>query len=243
MKRGKIRIVLITICFISFIFSVYKVVSIIEVGNREEKRFEELRQTVKDDIKSDDRHFNIDFNKLHNENKDFVSWLKIPNTPIDYPVMNTPSNPNYYLRRDFHRKRSMSGTLFVGEGAGVDTRFVIIYGHNMNNSSMFGTLDNYKNKEFYAKHRDILLSTESGVRRYKVVGAFDANLNTDKFKYYDYYGDVLDEDFDMYMSLLSRYSLYPDYRDISNSDQILMLSTCSDRTGPERFVVVAKRIK
>lgn len=244
MKKDRFRAVLLLLCLLTFIFSVYKIVNIIETGKREEKNFEELRKSVVKLYSNDkEKVANTEMKEIYNKNNDFIAWLKVLNTPIDYPVMNTPSNPNFYLRKDFQKKYSLSGTLFVGEGAGIDGKFVIIYGHNMHNSTMFGSLDDYKDREFYLKHRDIVLSTVDEVRRYKVVGAFDANLNTDKFNYYNYYGDVSESDFETFMSLLSRYSIYPDYREISYSDQILMLSTCADSSGPARFVVVAKRIK
>ena len=68
---------------------------------------------------------------LKNENPDYVGWIRIPDTRIDYPVVDRESDPEYYLHRVFDGSKSFGGTPFLGEASGVDTKCLIIYGHNM----------------------------------------------------------------------------------------------------------------
>ena len=68
---------------------------------------------------------------LKNENPDYVGWIRIPDTRIDYPVVDRESDPEYYLHRVFDGSKSFGGTPFLGEASGVDTKRLIIYGHNM----------------------------------------------------------------------------------------------------------------
>ena len=89
---------------------------------------------------------------LKNENPDYVGWIRIPDTRIDYPVVDRESDPEYYLHRAFDGSKSFGGTPFLGEASGVDTKCLIIYGHNMKNGSIFGTLDSYKKADYWKEH-------------------------------------------------------------------------------------------
>lgn len=81
---------------------------------------------------------------LAQKNSDFAGWLSIGDTAIDYPVMkSSESDPEYYLHRDFDKNDSFSGSLFIGQGCNTDSDIFVIYGHNMNAGTMFGSLDSY----------------------------------------------------------------------------------------------------
>ena len=75
------------------------------------------------------------FHILKGENPDFFGWLSIPDTLLDYPVIYTPCDPGYYLRRAFDGDESVSGVPFVGAGYQQNSRHIIIYGHNMKNGN------------------------------------------------------------------------------------------------------------
>lgn len=83
-----------------------------------------------------------DLAPLFAQNSDCVGWLCIPDTVVDYPVMHTPENPQKYLRRNFYGEYSQSGTPFLDSRCGMDSDNLIIYGHNMRNDTMFGSLQN-----------------------------------------------------------------------------------------------------
>ena len=72
---------------------------------------------------------------LKEKNPDFAGWLRIPDTKIDYPVMHTPDDMQYYIRRDFYGESSVSGTPFIGDFCSTDSGSMIIYAHNMKTST------------------------------------------------------------------------------------------------------------
>ncbi|MGU8717548.1 class B sortase [Clostridium perfringens] len=226
-----------------FLFSAFKVVKIIENGKREENNFEKLRIHIKSEKEKADnkRDSEEKLNTLFNQNHDFIAWLSIADTPIDYPVMSTPNDPNYYLRRDFHKEYAISGTFFIGDGLTPDSKSFVVYGHNMQNSTMFGTLDNYEDKKYMESHKYIELKTLKEDRRYEVIAAFYTNIETSDFQYFNFCGNPSRDAYEKYINELSKVSLYGKVENITHEDQIMMLSTCSDTSGPERFVVVAKR--
>lgn len=257
MKSGKKNTIIrfVQIVLIAFIvFSSYKIIDIKLTERRENKNFEDLRHKIKiakdkntttggrvsnkDKSKANDRLGQI----LKSENKDCVGWLTIPNTPIDYPVMTTPSAPDYYLRRNFQKKYSISGTPYIGEGLSPDKRIFTIYAHHMKNSSLFGTLENYKNKNYKNEHKFVYFNTMGENRKYQVVGAFYVDLDKPHFRYYEYNGDITMESFIDFLAGLSNVSMYDEVKDINYSDQIIMLSTCSYFVEEGRFVVVAKKL-
>ena len=82
-------------------------------------------------------------------NPDFIGWLRIDGTKIDYPVMMKPEDPDYYLRRDFSGKDAKSGTPYIGSGCTPCSDNVIIYSHNMKNGTMFADLLKYADEKFY----------------------------------------------------------------------------------------------
>lgn len=182
---------------------------------------------------------------LYESNNDFTGWLKIPDTQIDFPIMYTPNDPEYYLNHSFDKKKSNGGTPFIDENSNVDSTCMIIHGHNMKNNTMFGSLDDYKNKEFWDKHKIIELDTLYENREYEVFAAVETrilNVDEEGFRYYNYSGDLTEDQYKQLRDWLVKESIY--YTGISPSydDQILILSTCSYQTENGRFIVAARKI-
>lgn len=148
---------------------------------------------------------------LYAENSDFVGWLHIDNTNIDYPVMSTPEEPEYYLRRAFDKTFSQSGTPFVGAGSTIDSDLFIVYGHNMRNDTMFGSLDNYAVKEFWEESPSLLFTTISEYREYEIFAALQTRvLYRDEPGYCWYYqaGDLTEKTFNELIDYLLDNALY-----------------------------------
>lgn len=180
-------------------------------------------------------------------NGDFAGWLSIEDTEIDYPVMKpSEDDPEHYLRRDFYGKSSLSGCLFIGKGCGADSESFIIYGHNMNTGSMFGTLDRYADYDYAVSHPEIRFSVPDGERVYRVFAAFQTRVYDDRddvFKYYEAVGALGQEEYEHAVGAvraMSRIGLScaPEY-----PQQLLFLSTCSYHTENGRFVVAAYRVE
>lgn len=105
-----------------------------------------------------------DLAPLFAQNSDCIGWPSIPDTVVDYPVMHTPENPQKYLRRDFHGEYSQSGTPFPDSRCGMDSNNLIIYGHNMRNDTMFGSLPKYMEQDYRQAHPIIELCGVCRVR-------------------------------------------------------------------------------
>jgi len=179
---------------------------------------------------------------LAQENPDLAGWLSIEDTAVDYPVMWTPSEPEYYLRRAFDKSRAVSGSLFIGEGCAPDGAHVIIYGHNMRDGSMFGSLSGYAEEDYAAAHPVIRFDTLTEAGEYRVLAAFYSHAYTpgeEGFRYYQYTDLSRPEDFEAYVRQARESALYDTGTRAEYGGRLLTLSTCSYHRENGTFVVVA----
>ena len=187
------------------------------------------------------------YRELAEMNPDLFGWLIIEDTPIDYPVMYTPKNEEYYLRRGFDKKYSYSGVPFMDVGCPPDGNHYLIYGHNMKNQTMFGTLPKYLKKDYWEKHQIIRFDTLNEAREYQVIAAFRSKAysksDTGVFRYYAYADLSKEERFESYVKNVLRESAFKTGLTAEWGDELLTLSTCDYYTENGRCVVVAKRIK
>lgn len=182
------------------------------------------------------------FEVLARENPDFIGWLTIEGTAVDYPVMWTPEDPEYYLRRAFDGSSAVSGSLFIGEGCEPDGIHVIIYGHNMRSGTMFGSLSDYRSADYAAAHPVIRFDTLTQSGEYRVLAAFYSHAYTpgeEGFRYYRYTDLSRREDFEEYVRLAREASLYDTGTPAEYGSRLLTLSTCSKHQENGTFVVVA----
>ena len=182
--------------------------------------------------------------ELYEANPDFAGWLRLEGTKLDYPVMYTPDRPWYYLRRAFDGSYSVSGTPFLEEDGFPGCGNAIIYGHHMNNGTMFGAVSSYAKEDFWREHPEIRFDTrfEEGV--YQVMAAFYVDVLPDTaepFPYYEYSDLREPERFQEYVELVEEAALYDTGVTARYGDELLTLSTCSYHTEDGRFVVVARR--
>ena len=207
----------------------------------------EPSQSGETDNKTENAADNTPVLTLTQKNSDFVGWLSIEDTVIDYPVMKSDeSDPEFYLHRDFDKNYSYSGTLFIGEGCDADSDAFVIYGHNMNSGSMFGSLDSYKNGGFALEHKDIVFRTQKENRVYRVFAAFQTKIlpeDSDEFAYYRSVGELSKEEYNAALENIQKMSLISLNEAPKYPQQIMFLSTCYYHTDQGRFVVAAYRIK
>ncbi len=185
------------------------------------------------------------YDTLYAMNSDFIGWLSVSGTKIDYPVMLTPDDPQYYLRRAFDKTSSDSGTPFIGLNGTPDTDCFIIYGHNMKNKTMFGTLSRYQEQSFWDTVPTFSFNTLYENRTYEVFAALECRiLDEDEvgLRYYEYSGDLTEEEYAELTQWLLDNAAYDTGIIPSYGDQILILSTCSYHTDNGRFIVAARRI-
>lgn len=180
--------------------------------------------------------------ELYKRNNDMAGWINIPDTPIDYPVVQCGDN-NFYLYRDFDKKHQSSGIPFLDFQCGENSANDIIYAHNMRNGSMFAALTKYSDKEFYTAHKQFVYDTVYDKGRYVIFAVFTTTVGSkNEFKYYEYI-DMNEEKFEEYVKKVKELSLYETDITPAYGDKLLTLSTCAYHTSDERFVVTAKRIK
>ena len=183
---------------------------------------------------------------LKNANKDFVGILTIPNTILNYPVMYTKGE-DYYLRRDFNKLPSTAGTLYIDKHNEISPRDenLIIYGHNMNDGTMFHEILNYKDYTYYLEHKNIYFYTENNYETYEIVAAFLSKVyyKTDNvIKYYQFYNAKNTIEFQYYVDNIKDLSLYDTGVIPTYKDEFITLSTCEYSQENGRFVVVARKI-
>lgn len=183
---------------------------------------------------------------LLNKNKSLIGWVKIDDTIIDYPVMQTVNN-TYYLDHNVEQEYDKNGSIFMDTACDVlkpSTNF-IIYGHHMKSGKMFGGLHKYSQKSYYEEHPFIQFDTIYEKGTYAIMYVFRSKVyNEDEivFKYYQFIDANSPEEFYSNMEEMSKLSLYDTGVTASYGDRLLTLSTCDSSEPDGRFVVVAKKI-
>ena len=184
-------------------------------------------------------------NALVTDNPNCVGWVSVADTRIDYPVMYTPNDPEYYLHRNFEGNESAAGTPFLGKGCLLDGNSAIIYGHNMNDG-MFASLRNFDNPEFGMSHVIEYNTIEgaTGFGSYQLLGCWYEDLTTpNPYRYWDQVGELTEQQFSDYVANIKQLSMYETGVSATYGDDLLALSTCSYGTADERFIVVGVKTK
>jgi len=181
-------------------------------------------------------------------NEDMSAWIQIPDTTIDYPVMWTPRDEEYYLYRDFDGSDNKNGCLILDTDSCVDplTTNLIIHGHNMKSGAMFGCLTDYQQEAFCQEHKNIILYTRECQRNYEVIAVFRSQVfrkSDDVFKFYNFFQADTQEEFDDFYNNIKEMSLYDTGVTAEFGDHFLTLSTCVYHVENGRFVVVAKEVE
>ena len=144
---------------------------------------------------------------MYDLNPDTVGWIELPGTRIDYPVVQTPDDPNFYLRRNFYKEYATCGTIYARAMCDVNkpSDNITLYGHNMSNGTMFADLHNYKDRAFYDEHNIIYFDTLTEYHTYEIFAVFqDAANQIGSFNYH------LFDDAKMLGAVKTKLSLYSD---------------------------------
>ena len=186
-----------------------------------------------------------EFAELFEMNSDMVGWLEIPGTDINYPVMHTPNQEEYYLHRDFDRNYSNRGCLFIHESCNVfsPSDNVTIYGHRMKDGTMFARLDNYMERDFWEENPYIYFDTLSEHHTYKIMAVFCTTASVGKgFTYHRFVNAWDAVEFNAFVDTCKSLALYETGITAQYGDKLICLSTCEYSQENGRLVVVAKRI-
>lgn len=263
-KKNKIILMLLIVVLA---ISSYFIIKEIAESKKENDLYEDLQEIVQNQQNSTNINENIDIlnnetsnspiknlsntnqnynlDKISNINSDVIGWIKINGTNIDYPIM---QNGDYYLHKNIYKNYSSHGTPYLAEYCNLKTSDnLIIYGHHMNDNSMFSQLVNYKNYNFYKNHKLIKFYTlENGQtieNNYEIILAFKTIAYSDKgFKYYNYTNFYDEQEFKSFINECHKLEFYNTGSNVNYGDKLITLSTCEYSQKNGRMVVVAKKI-
>lgn len=209
---------------------------------------EKEAESVTDVTKTDDKLIHllpdkmVDFQQLEEINKDIYAYIYIPNTNIDYPVLQHPSDDSFYLNHNLDMSKGYPGTIYTEKCNNIDFDDVVtlVYGHNMLNGTMFATLHNFEEKEFFEKNRNVYIYTPEYIIIYDIFAAvtysdehimntydFDKKTEFERFMANIYSTNDVNAHFDE--------NIIPTFE-----DHILVLSTCCSNPD-KRYIVCAVR--
>lgn len=245
-----VRKIIFVICIIVFVASTGVLLNYFLTGWREQSSLEDLAKlkTEQEDLKTDKGTVIGKYVGLYKKNSDIIGWLTIDGTKIDYPVMQTQDDPEFYLRRNFNKEHSTGGVPFMDATSDifVPTSNFVIYGHNMKNGTMFHDLLKYKDESFFKEHKTFKFDTiyKGGQGTYAIIAVAYSKIYSEKsnaFKYYQYAGMTSRSEFNEYIKGIKEISEYNTGVSAEYGDQLVTLSTCSYHDKNGRFFIVGKR--
>lgn len=243
-KKVILNIIIYMILLFVLIYSGIKIFKWYNDKTNNNKIAEQIKSTVIVEDKNEDENkeeYTVDFKKLKEQNNETVAWIKVNNTNVEYPVLRATNN-SFYLNHSFDKSKNSAGWIFAdyrNKFDGTDKN-IIIYGHNMRDDSMFGSLKNILNSAWYdnEENTNITLYTENEKSIYKVFSIY-------KIESEDYYIKTEfsnDNEFEKFIETLKKRSIKNFNIDISKEDSILTLSTCANN-NKYRVVLHAKKCK
>lgn len=185
------------------------------------------------------------YSQLYEQNPDMAGWIAIEGTNIDYPVMYVPGDNDAYLHSNFNKEYDAGGVPFIDGNNVLDPRDdnLIIYGHNMNDKSMFQNLLNYKDYSYYEKHPSVQFDTirERGTYHIAAVILVRATYvgEVDGFHYDLAYSFSSEAEFQEYWQNIQALSLYDTGVTPEYGDDLITLSTCEYSQKDGRLAVIA----
>ena len=185
------------------------------------------------------------YKEIYDMNNDTVGWIKIEGTDLDYPVMQTPDEANYYLYRDFDGNDSARGSIYAREECDINepSDNITIYGHNMKDNSMFGCLDDYTNKATWENNSLIFFDTLTEYHTYQIFAVFKTSANVGEgFTYHQFVDAETEEEFNEFVSTCKELAFYDTGITPQYGDKLICLSTCEYTLDNGRLVVAAVRI-
>lgn len=242
-KKAILNLVIYIMLLSILLYSGIKIYKWYKDKTNNSKIAEQIKHTVIVEEKNEDenkKEYKIDFNKLKDQNNETVAWIKVNNTNIKYPVVKGTNN-SFYLNHSFDKSNNSAGWIFADYRNKFDNtdKNIVIYGHNMKDNSMFGSLKNILNSDWYdnEENTNITLYTENEKCIYKVFSIY-------KIESEDYYIKTEfsdDNNFEQFVNTIKKRSIKEFNTDVSKDDNILTLSTCANN-NKYRVVLHAKKI-
>ena len=217
-----------TVLLIAIIFSLYKVAVKIVDYNKSKNTYEKILE-----VKNNSNNFSEELIKI---NENYKMWIEVPNTNINYPVVQSEDN-DFYLNHDFDKKKSSSGAIFIDYKNNIDKdKNIIIYGHNMKNKSMFQNLMKFKDEEFWKENNKIILTIDGKRYEYEIFSSYISNAKNINLRI----NFKNDDEYLKYIEDIKKKSIFYREIDIKSNDRIITLSTCSYEKDDARMIIHGK---
>ena len=236
-----IKIILLAICLCVFIFSAYNIYKYLSEENANKKLNNELMEKAIIETPNDNNDntqenedilpISVDFSVLKQENEDIVGWLYLEDSPINYPVVQSYDN-DYYLRRLVNGEYNIAGSLFMDyrNDSNLEDNNTSIYGHNTKNNRMFGSLQAYKNQNYYDNHKVMYYFTPEKNYIIELFTGYTISVESDIY-------DLSIIDSSKLEELISK-SDFESNTKVTEEDKIITLSTCAYEYDGARYVVM-----
>lgn len=181
--------------------------------------------------------------ELKNQNTDLQAWIRIKDTKIDYPVMQNLENPDFYLKRNFDKKKSSLGSIYIDASCDIDnSKNIVLYGHHMKSGKMFAFLNKYDKIEIVNQYNIVEFDTLNRLQDYQIIASFKIKSNEiDELQKYLSMND--EQEFNNLKDFIKRHQFFDINIDYSYNDSFLTLMTCEYTNKDGRFFVLCKRIK
>ena len=183
--------------------------------------------------------FRSQFLDLHEINPEIVGWISVEGTIINYPILQATDN-EYYLDRNYKKEESRAGSIFMDYRNDVEkeNRNTIVYGHRMKDNTMFNSLTNYLDEDFFKNHKTINYDTMYGSYDAEVFAVYYTTTDFD----YIQTDFASDEEYAAFLNEVEQKSEIQADFDVNADDEIVTLSTCDYTLDPDegRLVVHAK---
>ncbi len=183
----------------------------------------------------------VDFDTLSAENPDMISWIFSEGTPINYPIMHGTDN-SYYLRHLPDGTLNKNGSIFIDyrNSGDLSDKNTLIYGHHMHSGAMFASLVNYAKTSYYEEHPYFHIIMPDAIYRAEIFSAYTAPAASENLFRFNFEDDT---DFEIYLQMVEGMSDIASGVEVSTSDRIVTLVTCTYAFDEARYLVHAKLVK
>ena len=239
-KKGIIAVLILVI-----IVCAVGIVSYFVKQNKAKDENKKIQKIAKEETeeKTDDE-VSIDFEALQQQNADIYAWIRIPETQIDYPILQHPSDDAYYLNHTVEGTEGLPGSIYTEKVNSKDfTDFnTVIYGHNMKNGTMFKDLHKYEEEAFFKENPYVYIYLPDKTLKYHIVAAVTFDDRYIPYSY-DFSKKKECQKFldDVQSGVIKNAkAVYAEEQEITTDDKIITMSICIANQNERRWIVVAK---
>lgn len=210
----------------------------VDIDEAMEQEIEEQRA----ELPKDPYERKFDFDKLQKEkNADIYAWIYIPGTPVDYPIFQHPTDNSYYLNHNMNGSTGYPGCIYTEDYNAKDflDPNTVIYGHNMKNGTMFGSIHNFLDQKYMEENQYLYIYTKDNMYVYEIFSAYEAG-NEHLLADVDSSGEgYLDNYLDQVGRMTERGGVMREEESLEEGDRIVTLSTCISGQNEKRLLLQA----